>query len=270
MEANEILTSLAKLETSLNEIESAKEQVQKTVGAYSAVQKQIIDYTKALEAISESITNIIADVRSQRTALNDDAASVFASLREKSDEIILNLNSSVSNNLDSLKSALEAIMDSFTKDCSKATDSLKKNTNEEVNKLDERIKELKSCAANLNTLHENIKNTLGKIIEVEESINDLKAEMLKTQGEQDTLLTQIKDGISSLSSELGKTTKKISDAILNSSNTLNAATSAVRDKAIIIDEKVEKTAKKLGNIGIVIIILTAINLLVSIYSVLIK
>ena len=75
MEANEILTSLAKLETSLNEIESAKEQVQKTVGAYSAVQKQIIDYTKALEAISESITSIIADVRSQRTALNDDAAS---------------------------------------------------------------------------------------------------------------------------------------------------------------------------------------------------
>ena len=172
--------------------------------------------------------------------------------------------------MESLKSALEAIKDSFTTDCTKATDSLKKNTNEEVKKLDERIEDLKSCAANLNTLHENIKNTLGKIIEVKESINDLKAEMLKTQGEQDTLLTQIKDGISSLSSELINTTKKISDALLNSSKALNTTLSAVRDKAIIIDEKVEITGKKLHNIGIVIIILTAINIIVSFCSVLIK
>lgn len=270
MEANEILTSLAKLEASLKEIESAKEQVQKTVGAYSAVQQQISDYTKALEAISASITGIIADVQSQRTALNDDAASVFASLREKSDKIISNLNSSVSNNLESLKSALEAIKDSFTKECSYANDSFKKNSDEEIKKFDERIEDLKSCAANLNSLHENIKNTLGKIIEVEESINDLKAEMLKTQGEQDTLLTQIKDGISSLSSELVNTTKKISDEVLNSSKTLNTTLSAVRNKAIIIDEKVEKTGKKLSIIGIVMIILTAINILISIGSVLIK
>ena len=94
--------------------------------------------------------------------------------------------------------------------------------------------------------------------------------MLKTQGEQDTLLTQIKDGISSLSSELINTTKKISDALLNSSKALNTTLSAVRDKAIIIDEKVEITGKKLHNIGIVIIILTAINIIVSFCSVLIK
>ncbi|CCY34985.1 putative uncharacterized protein [Alistipes sp. CAG:831] len=270
MEANEILTSLANLEASLKEIESAKEQVQKTVRAYATVQKQISDYTKALEAISGSIKGIIADVKSQRTALSDDAENVFATLLAKSDDIISNLNSSVSKNLELLKSALGTTKDSFAKDCSNTIDSLKKIADEEVKKLDERIEELEVCAANLNTLHENIKNTLCKIIKVEKSINDLKTEMLKTQGEQDTILSQIKNSISSLSSELGNTTKEISNEVLSSSKTLNTTISAVREKAIIIDEKVEKTGKKLGTIGITIIILTIINILVSFCSVLIK
>ncbi len=267
MEANEILTSLAKLEASLKEIESAKEQVQKTVGAYASVQKQISDYTKALETTSGCIKGIITDVQSQRTALNDDAASVFATLGAKSDEIISNQNSSISKILESFKSTLEATKDSFTKNCSNTSVSLKRDTDEEVKKLDERIKELKVCAANLNTLHEIIKNTLCKIIEVEQCINDLKAEMLKTQGEQDTLLVQIKDGISSLSSELGNTTKVVSNEVIRSSKTLNTEISTVRDKAIILDEKVENKGKKLGKIGTVIIILTGINILISFCSV---
>ena len=270
MEANEILTSLANLEAGLKEIESAKEQVLKTVGAYATVQKQISDYTKALEAISGSIKGIIADVQSQRTTLNDDAASVFATLRAKSDEIISNQNSSISKTLESLKSTLEATKDSFIKNCSNATDSLKKNTNEEVEKLDARINELKLCASNLSALHENIKSTLGKIIEVKQDINDLKAEMLKTQGEQDTILTQIKTDFSSQSLNLSNTIKGVSNDVLSNRKMLNTGISAVRDKAIIIDDKVENTGKKLVTIGIVIVILTVINLFVSICSVLIK
>ena len=46
MEASELLTSLAKLETSLKEIESAKSQVKQTVDAYDILQKQISDYTQ--------------------------------------------------------------------------------------------------------------------------------------------------------------------------------------------------------------------------------
>lgn len=42
MEASELLTSLAKLETSLKEIESAKNQVKQTVDAYDILQNRLM------------------------------------------------------------------------------------------------------------------------------------------------------------------------------------------------------------------------------------
>lgn len=203
MEANEILTSLAKLEASLKEIESAKEQVQKTVGAYASVQKQIGDYTKALETISGSIKVIINDVQSQRTSLNDDALSILATLQGKADDIISMQNSYVSKTLESLKSTLDATNDSFIGNCTDTTDSLKKNTDEEIKKLDERINELKVCATNLNSLQESIKSTLDKIVEVKQDISDLQ----------------------------------------NSSKALNNAISGVSEKATHIDDKGKKLGK---------------------------
>lgn len=88
MESGEILTSLAKLEASLKEIESAKERVQQTVNAYAFVQKQIEEYTKTLDSTAGSIKSIINDVQSQRASLYEDAATLDAFLNAKAEAIV--------------------------------------------------------------------------------------------------------------------------------------------------------------------------------------
>ena len=44
MESNELLASLAKMEASLNKVESARKQVESTVNASSELQKKVREY----------------------------------------------------------------------------------------------------------------------------------------------------------------------------------------------------------------------------------
>lgn len=241
MEANEILTSLAKLEASLNEIESAKEQVQKTVGAYASVQKQIGEYSKVLEAVSGSIKCIIDDVQSQRTSLNDDAANIFAILRVKTDEIISMQNSYISKTLESLKSTLDETKDSFLNNCRNTADFLKQNTDEEVKRLDEQIEALKTWTSSLDSLHESIKNTLSQINAIKQSISDLKLEMIKTKDTQNAILQK-------------------------THNVLNNAIAGLSNSATDIDRKIDVHEKKLEKFRVSIITLITINIIVCICS----
>ena len=65
METNELLTSLARLENTLQEVESAKNQVKQTVDAYEVLQKQIKEYTQSLDSIKSSIQGIISDLHAR-------------------------------------------------------------------------------------------------------------------------------------------------------------------------------------------------------------
>ena len=51
MESNELLASLAKMEASLNEVESARKQVESTVNASSELQKEVREYVSAVKAL---------------------------------------------------------------------------------------------------------------------------------------------------------------------------------------------------------------------------
>ena len=199
MEASELLTSLAKLETSLKEIESAKSQVKQTVDAYDILQKQISDYTQSLDSINGSIQAIISDLQSQRASLGEEASGLTASLEAKANQLFAQLSESSQNSLDTLKGNLATINEVFSREGKSITDSFKKNTDDELAELKTIIQSLKDCAQTLLTLDESIKNTLTEINQMRQEVAELKQALMDSQGSQDTVLNNIQDSINALS-----------------------------------------------------------------------
>lgn len=199
MEASDLLTSLAKLENSLSEIESAKNQVKQTVDAYDILQKQINDYTRSLGSITASLQAIIADLQGQRVSLGEEATELTASLEDKAKRLFAQLSESGQNSQDTLKSNLTAINEVFAREGKAITDSFKKNTDKELDELRITIQSLKSCAETLLTLDESIKKTLNQINEMRREIAELKQALMDSQGSQDTILNDIQESIHALS-----------------------------------------------------------------------
>lgn len=198
MEASDLLTSLAKLETSLKEIESAKSQVKQTVDAYDILQKQINDYTQSLDSIKGSIQAIIAELQSQRASLGEEASGLTAALEAKANHLFAQLFESSQNSLDTLKDNLATINEVFSREGKSITDSFKKNTDEELAELKTIIQSLKDCAQTLLTLDESIKNTLTEINQMRQEVAALKQALMNSQGSQDSVLSNIQESINAL------------------------------------------------------------------------
>lgn len=199
METTELLTSLAKLETSLQEIESAKKQVKQTVDAYSVLQGQIKAYTDSLESIKESVEGLVSELRTQRATLGEEASGLASALEEKSAMLFSKISESSSDILNTLKAHLDAANELFTKDSKAIAEYFKNSTDDELAKLQKSVQTLNECATTFNTLDESIKSALSQIEEVRKEIAELKNTLLNSQNSQDEILKQIQDNIISLS-----------------------------------------------------------------------
>ena len=255
MEASELLTSLAKLETSLKEIESAKSQVKQTVDAYDILQKQINDYTQSLDSIKGSIQAIIADLQSQRASLGEEASGLTAALEAKANHLFAQLFESSQNSLDTLKDNLATINEVFSREGKSITDSFKQNTDEELAELKTIIQSLKDCAQTLLTLDESIKNTLTEINQMRQEVAELKQALMDSQGSQDTVLSNIQESINALSqkdeqafSNLSKSlecSSKNSVTILNDiQDNLNALAQKLQDVFSELKDKLDSSKEE--------------------------
>ena len=229
MEASELLTSLAKLETSLKEIESAKSQVKQTVDAYDILQKQISDYTQSLDSIKGSIQAIISDLQSQRASLGEEASGLTASLEAKANQLFAQLSESSQNSLDTLKGNLATINEVFSREGKSITDSFKKNTDDELAELKTIIQSLKDCAQTLLTLDDSIKNTLTEINQMRQEVAELKQALMDSQGSQDTVLNNIQDSINALSQKDGQAFSDLSKNLESSKEAQIALMNGIKE-----------------------------------------
>lgn len=72
MDTNELLIAISGLEKNLEDIDSAKEQVVKTIEAYKNIHKQVASYTKSLDSVSQNISSMINAVKSNRQILGSE------------------------------------------------------------------------------------------------------------------------------------------------------------------------------------------------------
>ena len=281
MESNEILTSLAKLEASLKDVESAKSQVKQTVGAYASVQKQFTEYAGTLATIADSINRIMSDIRAQKASLNDEAISISDIIDTKAKEMLATQSETISTIFKTQQAALAAAKDSFSKECNSIADAFQKNTDAEIEKLKDNVESLKSCVSILNTLQENIKGTLAKIEAVKQDESTLKRVIMDSQGAQDGQLAQIITDIDAFASEQKQTlavlkteiisrqddaTKETRQAFLVFSNDLKSALVAHDGKLADLAKKIEgehKAIKVLSIANLIFAVIVVVLLLVK-------
>lgn len=115
MDTNELLSSIANLEESLKEIDSAKEQVNHTIKAYRNVSEQIENYSASLEEVSEHILAMLKAVKSNHETLNSD-------FDEKLKEWLVVIDKELSK----FRSATDALSEKFTKQCEVSTSEVQK------------------------------------------------------------------------------------------------------------------------------------------------
>ena len=81
MEHIQLFQTLENLKNTLSEIESAKEQVESTIQAYSALQSSISDYADNLQPISEMMNNIVSSLVQRQKAITEQANAIIVSFQ---------------------------------------------------------------------------------------------------------------------------------------------------------------------------------------------
>ena len=249
MESNDLLQSLAKLEASLNDVESAKKQVQQTVDAYSALQKQIAEYTKSLDSIKSGVHGIISDLNAQKASLGSEAMSITASLESKCNQL-----------LETLTSKLAAANEVFSKEGKAISDSFKEKTDAELTKLQQSVQTLKECTTTLESLNTSIKETLSQITQLKQGISELKQSLETSQNAQDTLLSSLQSSVDSLSDKQEQAFSEVAASIDSLKNTQKEAFDGV-------DAQFKTNSKKMDDLFTVLTKKQGTNFVISIINI---
>lgn len=247
METNELLTSLAKLESTLQEVESAKNQVKQTVDAYGALQKQIEEYTKSLDSIKTSIQGIISILHARESSLDSDARKILSSFETSVAQLLAKLSESTSGVLKELKTNLTKANEAFAKKCNDVAADFKNSTDEQLTKLQQSVLALKECITALKGLQTSVNDIFAEITQIKQGIADLKQSLETSQGAQDAILSEIKSGINSLSDELGS----LKTAQDNAFNKVDAQFKANSEKMDNLAARLDKRQRLLFIVALV-------------------
>ena len=69
MESNELLASLAKMEANLNEVESARKQVESAVNASTELQKVVSEYVSSVKALCVNLQSWESALKARERAI---------------------------------------------------------------------------------------------------------------------------------------------------------------------------------------------------------
>ena len=284
METKDILTSLAELETNLQAIKSARQQVEDTIASCQEIGKVAGSYSVALEGISTALGEVISGLKERQDFIDANASAIMQDFREQCDTNIKIQSDAVKSISETFKKDSNAIIDAAKAEFKKQVDNLDSTLSTKSLALTTSIGNLNTEIAKLESLYSLIKTTLEGIGTLKNDVNQLGATLSNSQAKQDEDLSTIKQqiddflknvksqflslsqnltssqngqdkelaGVSKMIVEIGKNQKSIDSANKKSTTKLN-------DELLQI--KSELKNNKLFNIAVIIGIIVLIILL---------
>lgn len=169
MESNELLASLAKMEASLNEVESAKKQVESTIEASSELQRVVKEYVSSVKALCLSLQSWGADLRVREGSLSNEYETAIERVNSSCNEIIRYFNTVIEQTSTDFKS----------------------KTNDVIDKFIEQNKNLAGQVDQLKSLHGSLKKATDEVLTIKNSLGLLSKDLKDSQELQDTVLDDI-------------------------------------------------------------------------------
>ena len=193
MESNELLASLAKMETCLNEVESARKQVESTVNASSELQKEVRKYVSAVKALCVNLQSWETDLRAQEGTLSHEFEEALSRVRSTCADVVRSFGTEVEKTSTNFNTKTESVIKRFT---------------EQIGKLDTHVQDI-------NALKDVIKKATSDIQTVKGSLSHISKDLKESQEGQDAVLEDIKQKISGLNATAQNAVSSISKEISN-------------------------------------------------------
>lgn len=128
MDVQDILKSLSNLEQNLQNVESARKQVQETVNAYDVTREQLSKLATEVKVITTELSSIFSLIKENQTELANEILSnvhcVFSRITEKVDE---------------LEGSAQSIKDEFAKTCEFSAKSIDEAINTSLKTMNESV-----------------------------------------------------------------------------------------------------------------------------------
>ena len=190
--------ALVQLESDLQSLQSAKEQVEKTVGASIELQKTVGEYVVSVKNLCVTLKTWENDLKARESSLGQDVESSIADIERTCSTLISSFNTNVDQATVTFQTGTKTVLDNFV---------------DENNKLTEHVK-------SLNGLREQIKKAAEDIQLLKNSLSQISKDLKESQDEQDEALNDIQQKVTNLPSQVHEESLSVIQVITNSEKTL--------------------------------------------------
>lgn len=190
--------ALVQLESDLQSLQSAKEQVEKTVGASVELQKTVGEYVVSVKNLCVTLKAWENNLKTRESSLGQDVESSIAAIERTCSTLITAFNTNVDQATTTFQTGTKTVLDNFI---------------DENNKLTEQVE-------SLNDLREQIKKATEDIQLLKDSLSQISKDLKKSQDEQDEALNGIQQKVANLPSQVHEESLYVNQAISNSEKTL--------------------------------------------------
>lgn len=226
--------ALVQLESDLQSLQSAKEQVEKTVGASAELQKTVGEYVVSVKNLCITLKTWENNLKTRESSLGHDVASSIADIERSCSSLITAFNSNVDQATTTFQTGTKTVLDRFI---------------DENNKLTEQVE-------SLNDLQEQIKKASEDIQLLKDSLSQISTDLKESQNEQDESLNDIQQKVINLPSQVHEETLSVVQAVseLNTvcqninSSVITSITNLNKDITGIKDEINRKFTSEIGKL----------------------
>ena len=190
--------ALVQLESDLQSLQSAKEQVEKTVGASVELHKTVGEYVVSVKNLCVTLKAWENNLKTRESSLGQDVESSIAAIERTCSTLITAFNTNVDQATTTFQTGTKTVLDNFI---------------DENNKLTEQVE-------SLNDLREQIKKATEDIQLLKDSLSQISKDLKKSQDEQDEALNGIQQKVANLPSQVHEESLYVNQAISNSEKTL--------------------------------------------------
>lgn len=221
--------ALTQLEKDLQEINSARNQVEKAVKASTDLQSVVSEYVSSVKTLCVGLQAWEANLRAEGESLSHEY-----------EEAISRVNSTCTEIIKSFGTVVEQTSTDF-----------KNKTGNIVEKITEQNRVLTERVQDLNALKEDIKKATTEIQEIKESLSHISTDLKESQDRQDAVLEDIKQDIIGLK-------EAVTNAASNISQEISHAKQDLSDTQNLTNSKIDSVAAKADTLATNIVNLTTL------------
>ena len=244
MTPQEILASLSRLESELNEVASARLLVEQTANSYKEVQKELSSFVGEFQIVINSLNTVAKafdnenqtlsnDIQNSITVVKGQLDSLNTAFANQCNSIILKFMESINSSADSFKDKTESLFNTYESHNNVFKDRIDELTavHNSLIKATETILSLKSDVANLQ------QQLIDSQKDQDKTLEKIATDLEKTGTEHAEILSQIASDLKTSQDSQDVDLANLKDAVASNAGKLDKIISEIRVVASAISEK---------------------------------